>query len=200
MTIREKMKSGCLYTDFGEGLDEERERCKELTHDYNLTRPSEGERRRDLLQQLLGSCGNSIWIEPPVHMAYGKHVHIGDGFYANFNVVLVDDVEIHIGDHVMMAPNVTISPTGHPVHPDLRRGGTQFSFPVRIGDDVWIGAKVVILPGVTIGKNSVIGAGSVVTKDIPENVVAVGDPCRVSRPINERDREYYYRDRKVISG
>ena len=198
MTIREKMRAGHLYTDLGEGLDEERERCKELTYDYNLTRPSEGQKRRDLLKQLLGSCGNSIWIEPPVHMAYGKHVHIGDGFYANFNLVLIDDGDIYIGDNVMIAPNVTISPTGHPVHPDLRRGGTQFSFPVRIGDDVWIGANVVILPGVTIGKNSVIGAGSVVTRDIPENVVAVGNPCRVLRPIHERDREYYYRDKKVL--
>ena len=198
MTIREKMKAGHLYTDLGEGLDEERERCKELTYDYNLTRPREVERRRDLLKQLLGSCGSSIWIEPPVHMAYGIHVHIGDGFYANFNLVLVDDVDIYIGNNVMIAPNVTISPTGHPVHPDLRRGGTQFSVPVRIGDDVWIGANVAILPGVTIGNNSVIGAGSVVTRDIPENVVAVGNPCRVSRPIDERDKEYYYRDRKVL--
>jgi galactoside O-acetyltransferase len=198
MTIREKMKAGHLYTDLGEGLDEERERCKELTYDYNLTRPREVERRRALLKQLLGSCGSSIWIEPPVHMAYGIHVHIGDGFYANFNLVLVDDVDIYIGNNVMIAPNVTISPTGHPVHPDLRRGGTQFSVPVRIGDDVWIGANVAILPGVTIGNNSVIGAGSVVTRDIPENVVAVGNPCRVSRPIDERDKEYYYRDRKVL--
>jgi galactoside O-acetyltransferase len=198
MTIREKMKAGHLYTDLGEGLDEERERCKELTYDYNLTRPREVERRRDLLKQLLGSCGSSIWIEPPVHMAYGIHVHIGDGFYANFNLVLVDDVDIYIGNNVMIAPNVTISPTGHPVHPDLRRGGTQFSVPVRIGDDVWIGANVAILPGVTIGNNSVIGAGSVVTRDIPENVVAVGNPCRVSRPIDERDKEHYYRDRKVL--
>ena len=200
MTIRERMKAGHLYTDLGEGLDEERERCKELVYDYNLTRPSEWERRRDLLKQLLGSCGTGIWIEPPLHMAYGKHVHIGDGFYANFNLVLVDDVEIYIGDNVMIAPNVTISPTGHPVHPDLRRGGTQFSFPVRIGADVWIGANVVILPGVTVGMSSVIGAGSVVTRNVPENVVAVGNPCRVVRSINARDKEYYYRDRKVLSG
>jgi galactoside O-acetyltransferase len=130
-------------------------------------------------------------------MAYGKNVHIAAGFYANFNLVLVDDAEIYIGDNVLIAPNVTISPTGHPVHPDLRRGGSQFSIPIRIGDDVWIGSNVVILPGVTIGKNSVIGAGSVVSKDVPENVVAVGNPCRVLREINERDREYYYKDRKV---
>jgi galactoside O-acetyltransferase len=112
MTIREKMKAGHLYTDLGEGLDDERERCKELTYDYNLTRPSEGERRRDLLEQLLGSCGNSIWIEPLVHMAYGKHVHIGDGFYANFNLVLVDDGDIYIGDNVSQRHNFAYRTSG----------------------------------------------------------------------------------------
>ena len=129
MAIREKMKAGHLYTDLGEGLDEERERCKELTYDYNLTRPSEGTKRRDLLKQLLGSCGNSIWIEPPVHMAYGKHVHIGDGFYANFNLVLVDDGDIYIGDNVQIAPNVTFSPTGLRCIPIFAEAERSFPFP-----------------------------------------------------------------------
>ena len=197
MTIRERMKQGLLYTDLGEGLEEERQRCKELIYDYNLTRPGEAEKRNALLQELLGDMGENIWIEPPVRMAYGKNVHIGDAFYANFNLVLVDDIDIYIGHHVMIAPNVTITATGHPVHPELRKNGTQFSIPVRIEDDVWIGANVVILPGVTIGKNSVIGAGSVVTKNIPQNVVAVGNPCRVLREITERDKQFYYRDRMV---
>ncbi len=197
MTIRERMKQGLLYTDLGEGLEEERQRCKELIYDYNLTRPGEAEKRKALLRELLGDMGENIWIEPPVRMAYGKNVHIGDAFYANFNLVLVDDIDIYIGNHVMIAPNVTITATGHPVHPDLRKNGTQFSIPVRIEDDVWIGANVVILPGVTIGKNSVIGAGSVVTKNIPENVVAVGNPCRVLREITERDKQFYYKDRMV---
>lgn len=197
MTIRERMKQGLLYTDLGEGLEEERQRCKELIYDYNLTRPGETEKRKALLQELLGDMGENIWIEPPVRMAYGKNVHIGDAFYANFNLVLVDDIDIYIGNHVMIAPNVTITATGHPVHPELRKNGTQFSIPVRIEDDVWIGANVVILPGVTIGKNSVIGAGSVVTKNIPENVVAVGNPCRVLREITERDKQFYYKDRMV---
>lgn len=197
MTIRERMKQGLRYTDLGEGLEEERQRCKELIYDYNLTRPGEAEKRKALLRELLGDMGENIWIEPPVRMAYGKNVHIGDAFYANFNLVLVDDIDIYIGHHVMIAPNVTITATGHPVHPELRKNGTQFSIPVRIEDDVWIGANVVILPGVTIGKNSVIGAGSVVTKNIPENVVAVGNPCRVLREITERDKQFYYRDRMV---
>jgi len=197
MTIRDKMKNGMLYTDMGEGLEEERMRCKELLYDYNLTRPSEESLRLDLLRELLGEMGEGIWIEPPFHMAYGSNVHIGTHFYANFNLVIVDDIDVYIGDHVMIAPNVTITPTGHPVDPELRRPGSQFSIPVRIGNDVWIGSNAVILPGVTIGDNSVIGAGSVVTRDIPANVVAVGNPCRVLREISARDKEYYYRNRHV---
>ena len=197
MTIREKMKNGMLYIDLGEGLDEELRRCKELLYDYNNTRPNEETKRKDLLKKLLGDMGDDIWIEPPVHMAYGTNVHIGNHFYANFNLVIVDDIDVYIGDYVMIAPNVTITPTGHPVDSELRRPGTQFSIPVRIGNDVWIGSNVVILPGITIGDNSVIGAGSVVTHDIPENVVAVGNPCHVLRKIDERDKEYYYKNRRV---
>jgi len=197
MTIREKMKNGMLYRDVGEGLEDERKRCQELLYDYNHTRPSEETKRKDLLKKLLGDMGEDIWIEPPVHMAYGTNVHIGNHFYANFNLVIVDDIDVYIGEHVMIAPNVTITPTGHPVDSDLRRPGTQFSIPVRIGNNVWIGSNVVILPGITIGDNSVIGAGSVVTHDIAENVVAVGNPCRVLRKINERDKEYYYKNRNV---
>ena len=191
------MKNGMLYTDIGEGLEQERRRCKELLFDFNLTRPSEEDLRRSLLGELLGNMGKDIWIEPPFHMAYGSNVHIGDYFYANFNLVIVDDIDVYIGNNVMIAPNVTITPTGHPVDPVLRRPGNQFSIPVRIGNDVWIGSNAVILPGVTIGDNSVIGAGSVVTHDIPANVVAVGNPCRVLREISARDKEYYYKNRRV---
>ena len=197
MTIREKMKNGMLYVDIGEGLDEERKRCKELLYDYNHTRPSEETKRKELLKELLGNMGEDIWIEPPVQMAYGTNVHIGNHFYANFNLVIVDDIDVYIGENVMIAPNVTITVTGHPVDPELRKPGTQFSIPIRIGNDVWIGSNAVILPGVTIGDNSVIGAGSVVTHDITENVVAVGNPCRVLREINEHDKVYYYKDRRV---
>lgn len=197
MTIRERIKNGMLYVDIGEGLDEEREKCKELLYDYNHTRPSEKIKRKDLLKELLGDMGDEIWIEPPLHMAYGKNVHIGNCFYANFNLVIVDDIDVYIGEHVMIAPNVTITPTGHPVDPDLRKPGTQFSIPVKIGNNVWIGSNAVILPGVTIGYNSVIGAGSVVTHDIPENVIAVGNPCRVLRKISEHDKEFYFKNKRV---
>ena len=197
MTIREKMKNGKLYTDMGEGLPEERLRCKELVYDYNLTRPSEEIRRQGLLREIFGSLGKDVWIEPPMRLAYGSNTHIGDNFYANFNLVIVDDLDVFIGNNVMCAPNVTISATGHPVHPQLRTHGEQFSFPVTIEDNVWIGSGAVLLPGVTIGRNSVIGAGSVVTKNIPPDVVAVGNPCRVLRQITQRDKEYYYKDLKV---
>ena len=196
-TIREKMKNGMLYVDIGEGLDEERQQCKELCFDYNNTRPTDLKTRETILKQLLGSAGENIWFEPPIHMAYGKHVHIGNDFYANFNLTLVDDGEIFIGNNVMIAPNVTITPTGHPIRPDLRLKGTQFSIPVKIGNNVWIGCNVVILPGITIGDNSVIGSGSVVTHDIPENVVAFGNPCRVIRKINDHDQEFYFKNRKI---
>ena len=198
MTIKKKMEAGMLYTDVGvEELAAERERCQELLYAYNHSRPSETQRRSQLLRELLGDVGRDAWIEPPFHLAYGSRTHIGDFFYANFNLVIVDDIDIFIGDHVMIAPNVTISVTGHPVHPALRQNGSQFSLPVHIGNDVWIGSGAVILPGVHIGEGSVIGAGSVVTRDIPAGVVACGAPCRVMRPITERDREYFYHDRRV---
>lgn len=196
--IREKMDAGMLYTDLGEGLPEERFRCRELVYDYNNTRPNEEAKRQSILKDLLGDMGKDIWIEQPIRFAYGKRTHIGDCFYANFNMVIVDDIDVYIGNNVMFAPNVTISVTGHPVHKDLRPNGEQFSFPVHIGDYVWVGSNVVIMPGVTIGENSVIGAGSIVTKDIPANVIAVGNPCRVLRPITQRDKEYYYKDLKVV--
>lgn len=197
MTIREKMKNGLLYTDMGEGLEEERMNCKELIYDYNLTRPSQTIERKEILKKLLGTTGDNFFIEPPLHMAYGKNTHIGENFYANFNLVIVDDGDVYIGDNVMIAPNVTISPTGHPVEPETRKLGMQFSIPIRIGNNVWIGSNSVILPGVSIGDNSVIGAGSIVTKDIPPNVVAVGNPCKVLRPIDENDKKFYYKDKKI---
>lgn len=197
MSIRERMKNGQLYTDIGEGLEDERRLGKELVYDYNNTRPSEEEKRQAILKKLLGSMGENVWIEPPLRVAYGNRTHIGNNFYANFNLVLVDDIEIYIGNNVMIAPNVTITVTGHPVYYKLRQKGDQFSFPVTIKDHVWIGSNVVILPGVTIGENSVIGAGSVVTKDVPANVIAVGNPCKVLRAITDRDKEYYYKDFKV---
>ena len=145
--------------------------------------------------------GEECYIEPPLHANWGgKHVKLGRNVYANFNLTLVDDSYIEIGDYTMIAPNVVIATAGHPILPELREKVYQYNMPVKIGRNVWIGAGALILPGVTIGDNTVIGAGSVVTKDIPANVVAVGNPCRVLRPIGEYDRKYYFKDRAIKEG
>ncbi len=197
MTQKERMANGMLYDCTDPELLAEQRACLEKLYDFNQTRPSEPERRDRLLRELLGSVGENCYIEPPFHASWGRHTHFGNGVYANFNLTLVDDTDIFVGDSVMFGPNVTVATAGHPVLPELRRKPTQFNLPVRIGENVWIGAGAVILPGVTIGANSVIGAGSVVTKDIPANVVAVGNPCRVLRKIGEHDRIYYYKERKI---
>ena len=167
-------------------------------YDFNATRPSEMEKRRALLNEMFAEIGEGCYIEPPLHANWaGRHVHFGKNVYANFNLTLVDDAHIYVGDGTMFAPNVVVATAAHPIDPELRAGAYQYNLEVHIGKNCWIGAGAVILPGVTIGDNSVIGAGSVVTKDIPENVVAVGNPCRVLRPIGERDKIYYYRDRMI---
>ena len=195
---RKRMEEGKLYYPGDTQILKEQEQYMELLYDYNATRPGEGEKRRILLEKMLGSVGQDCYIEPPLHCNWGgKQVFMGDFVYANFNLTLVDDAEIHIGPHCMFGPNVTIATAGHPVEPGLRRQAIQYNIPVRIGENVWVGAGAVILPGVTIGDNSVIGAGSVVTRDIPANVVAVGNPCRVLREIGERDRKFYYKEREI---
>ncbi|MDP9702953.1 MULTISPECIES: maltose acetyltransferase domain-containing protein [Rahnella] len=193
MSTREKMNIGELYTDMDEGLPEERGAGKERVYDFNLTRPSEEAKRLQLLRSIMGSLGESCWIEPPLRVAYGTHIHIGNHFYANFNLTVVDDATVTIGNNVMIAPNVTLATAGHPIDPDIRITGQQFSLPIVIEDNVWLGTGVIVNPGVTIGRNSVIGAGSVVTKSIPPDVVAAGVPCRVLRPITASDREAFLR-------
>ena len=200
LTPRQRMESGLLYSAVDPGLQAQQRAVNELVYDYNATRPSEGKRREELLREIFAHVGEGCYIEPPLRANWGSHTHLGDHVYANFNLTLVDDTHVYIGDYVMIGPNVTISAAGHPVDPDLRREAMQFNFPVRIEENVWIGAGAILLPGVTVGKNSVIGAGSVVTRDIPENVVAVGAPCRVLREIGERDREFYFRDRRIADG
>ena len=197
MTMDERMKQGYLWMDTGEYM-EEQARAKDLMYEFNHTRPSDEEKRNELIREIFGSVGDPVWVMQPINsLARGKTVHIGSGTYINSGLTLVDDYEIFIGDHCLLATNVTICTTGHPVHHELRSHGEMYSFPVKIGNHVWIGAGAIILPGVTIGENSVIGAGSVVTKDIPANVVAVGNPCRVLREITDRDKEYYYKDMRV---
>ena len=197
MTTRERMQSGKLYFCTDEEIAREQLDCLEILYDYNHTRPSESQKREQILKKLLAEMGKNCYIKPPLHANWGKYTHFGSNVYANFNLTLVDDTDIFVGDNVMFGPNVVIATAGHPVDPPLREKVAQFNIPVRIGRNVWIGAGAIVLPGVTIGDNAVVGAGSVVTKDIPPNVVAVGNPCRVLREINDRDKEYYYKDLKI---
>ncbi|MBB1199244.1 galactoside O-acetyltransferase [Enterobacteriaceae bacterium 89] len=197
MSMRERLAKGMLFTDMCEGLPEERLRGKELMYDFNHTRPSEVEKRIGLIREMLGKVGKNAWIEPPLNFAYGRNIFVGDNFYANFNLTVIDDYHVTIGNNVLIGPNVTLSVTGHPIDPELRNTGQKYAFPITIGDNVWIGGRAVINPGVTIGENSVIGSGSVVTRDIPANVVAAGVPCRVIKTITERDKEFYFRDLRV---
>ena len=166
-------------------------------YDFNATRPAQVDLREKLLKKMLAECGEGCYVEPPFHSNWGgRHVHFGSYIYANFNLTLVDDTHIYVGDHTMFGPNVTIATAGHPILPELREKGLQYNAPVHIGKNCWLGAGVIVLPGVTIGDNTVIGAGSVVTKDIPSNVVAVGNPCKVLREIGEKDLLFYFKDKK----
>lgn len=195
---RKRMNEGRLYLPTDEDILKEQSSYLDLLYDYNATRPSESEKRANLLGKMLAKVGPQCYIEPPFHANWGgRNVHFGRNVYANFNLTLVDDGNIYVGDYTMIGPNVTITSAGHPVLPQLRQQAYQYNLPVHIGKNVWIGAGAILLPGVTVGDNSVIGAGSIVTKDIPANVVAVGNPCRVLRKISQRDREFYYRDRRI---
>ncbi len=198
MTNFEKMHNGMLYVCSDEELMREQLQCLDRLYDYNMTRPTELEKRSEMLREMFAEVGEGCYIEPPLHSNWGgRHVHFGKNVYANYNITLVDDTHIYVGDNTMFGPNVVLATAGHPVLPELRAQVYQYNLPIHIGKNCWLGAGVIVLPGVTIGDNSVIGAGSVVTKDVPANVVAVGNPCKVLREINERDREYYYKDRRI---
>ncbi len=194
---KRKMHTREIYFSSERELVDEQTQCLEILYDFNQTRPSEGKKREEILARLFAEIGPDCYIEPPLRANWGRHTHFGRQVYANFNLTLVDDTHIFIGDCVLIGPNVTIATAGHPIEPELRQQAAQFNVPVRIGNNVWIGANSVVLPGVTIGDNSVIGAGTIVTRDIPANVVAVGNPCRVMREIGERDREFYYQELKI---
>lgn len=198
MSTYTTMLEGGLYSCQDEELSRLQTACLEKLYDYNATRPSEGARREALLREMFAELGEGCYIEPPLHANWGgRHVHFGRGVYANFNLTLVDDTHIYVGDRTMLGPNVVLATAGHPILPSLRERVFQYNRPIRIGQNCWLGAGVIVLPGVTIGDGSVIGAGSVVTRDIPAGVVAVGNPCRVVRRINDEDRKTYFHGRQI---
>lgn len=200
MDLLERMESGKLFYAGDPELSQAKLRCKELLYDFNHARPSQAGEMLALLGQLLGAVGEGCWIEPPLYVNWGRRITLGDHVYANTGLTVIDDTFVTIGSHVMLGPRVTISAASHPVDPELRRQAYQYDLPVVLEENVWVGAGATILPGVTIGKNSVIGAGSVVDRDIPPDVVAAGVPCRVLREIGPRDREYYHKDWPVKDG
>lgn len=198
MGMKERLHTGEIYFPNDEEIMKEQIKKLDRLYDFNMTRPTELEKRGAMLKEMFAEIGEDCYIEPPLHSNFGgAHVHFGKNVYANFNLTLVDDTHIYVGDYTMIGPNVTIATAGHPILPELREKGYQFNMPVHIGKNCWIGAGAVILPGITIGDNVVVGAGSVVTKDLPSNVVAVGNPCKVLREVNEYDREYYFKERKI---
>ena len=196
MNQKERMLNNLPYRAWLDGLEEERLACKTKTYEYNNIPPRDRAKRKELMRTIVGKIGEEFNIESPFQCDYGYNIEIGENFYSNHNLIILDVGRVKIGDNVQVAPNVSIYTAGHPVHPETRNTGYEYGIDITIGDNVWIGGSVSILPGVTIGDNAVIGAGSVVTKDIPANVFAAGNPCRVIREITEEDRYYYFRDRK----
>lgn len=198
MNNKERQKLGLPYHYDDPALYDGQRVYQELLYDFNHLRPTETKKQQEKLKKMFSEIGEGCSVVAPVHSAWGcHHVHLGNGVFINSNVTLVDDGDIYIGDDTMIAPNVVIATAGHPILPILREHHYVYQQPVHIGKNVWIGSNVSILPGVTIGDNSVIGAGSVVTSDIPDNVVAYGSPCRVIRPIGEKDHLYYFKDKKL---
>ncbi len=201
MTERERMTEGLIYDPGEKELMAEQMEAQELLHEFNSLRPSQLEEQQDLMKRMFAECGENNFIQRPLYANWGgRHVHLGSNIYMNFNATLVDDGHIYIGDWAKFGPNVTVATPGHPILPELRKGqGTvlQYNKDVHIGAGVWIGAGTVILPGVSIGENAVIGAGSVVTRDIPADTVAYGNPCRVIREIGERDKEFFFREERI---
>ena len=194
---KEKMISGKPYIAFGDELLAERQYAKEMIFDFNSLRPNQIDERNEILKRLLGKTKDKYFIEPPFRCDYGYNIEIGENFYSNYNLIILDCAPVKIGDNVLIGPNVSIYTAGHPLHYEIRNQEYVYAFPIIIGDNVWIGGNVVINPGVSIGENSVIGSGSVVTKDIPKNVIAIGNPCKVLRVITDDDKHYYFKNLKI---
>lgn len=197
MNQKERMLANLPYKSWMDGLKEDRMTCKKKLYTYNNLPPEQEAEREALLREILGkTCEGYLNIESPFHCDYGYNIEVGKEFFANYNFIVLDVGKVKIGDYFMCGPNVQISTAGHPLHPESRASGYEYGIDITIGDNVWIGGNVLVCPGVTIGSNVVIGGGSVVTKDIPDNMLAYGNPCRIIREITEADRDYYFRDRK----
>ena len=196
MNQKERMLAGLPYKAWLDGLAEERLENKKRIYKYNNLPPEAEKEQDELIKEILGKTGENVHIEAPFHCDYGYNIEVGENFFANYNLTVLDVGKVRIGKNAQIAPNVSIYTAGHPIHPDSRNAGYEYGIEVTIGDNVWIGGNVCIMPGVTVGDNVVIGAGSVVTKDIPDSVIAVGNPCRVVRTITDDDRDFYYRDRR----
>ena len=197
MTQRERMLSGGLYSAADPELFRLRQEARRLTRLYNQTAENQPEERRRLLEALLGGVGENAFLEPPFRCDYGGNITVGRDFYANYDCIILDVCPVTIGDRVLFGPRVGLYGAGHPLDPEVRAGGLENGGPITIGDDVWLGGGVVVLRGVTIGAGAVSAAGAVVTRDIPSGVLAAGVPCRVLRPLNERDRTYWRGLQKV---
>ena len=198
MTEYEKMIKGLIYNPGDKEIMREQVQYQDKLWEFNQLKPSQYSEKMKFMKEMFAECGDNCYIELPFRASWGgHHVHFGNGIYANFNLTIVDDGHVYVGDKVMFGPNVTVATASHPIEPTLRARGLQYNKDVYIGENVWIGAGVIIVPGVRIGKNSVIGGGSVVTKDIPDNVVAVGNPCRVLREISEHDKKYFYKNEEI---
>ena len=193
-----KMHTGELYLPDDKEIVKIQTECLKRLYDFNNTSPLESKKREEMLKNMFAEIGEGCYIEPPFHSNFGgMNCHFGKFVYANFGLTLVDDTHIYVGDYTLFGPHVTVATAGHPINPILREKLYQYNMPVHIGRNCWIGAGALIMPGVTIGDNVVIGAGSVVTKDIPSNVVAYGNPCRVQREISDHDKEYYFKNREI---
>lgn len=196
MNQKERMMAGMAYKANADGLPEAMDECKEKVYEINNIHPRDYGKIPGMLKELFGKTGENLMVLPPFRCDYGSNIEVGENFFANYNLTILDVGKVKIGANAQIAPNVSIYTAGHPVHPVSRNSGYEYGIPITIGDNVWLGGNVVVLPGVTIGDNVVIGSGSVVTKDIPSNTIAAGNPCRVIREITEEDKKYYYKDKE----
>lgn len=195
MTEKEKAAAGLLYDgSFDESLKEERIACKSMCYEYNMMHPSKEEERKALLKKILGKTGKELWIEPSFWCDYGYNIEVGENFYANHNLVILDTAKITFGDNCFVAPNCGFYAAGHALDVEQRNKGLEIARPIKVGNNVWIGGSVCVMPGVTIGDDTVIAGGSVVVKDIPSGVIAAGNPCKVIRKITEEDKNKYKRE------